>query len=78
MTSASKRMRICGHLVEVSSNKSNMSSIIFNTRTYYEHIALFLSYKDNVPLKQISNSQNRMYNNQNFIKKSRKISKQKN
>ena len=61
MPSVSKRIRICGHFVEISQNKSNMSCIIFNTRTYYEHIASFLSYKDNIPLKQLSNSQNKMY-----------------
>ena len=75
MASSSKHVRICGHLVEISSTKSNMTTIIFNTRTYYEHIASFLSYKDNIPLKQLSQSQNKMYNNKKFIKKFQKISK---
>ena len=73
----SKKIRICGHLVEFMTNKnnkksSNFSSIIFFRSVYFQNISLFLSFIDNIKFKLLSKYHNKFYydpKNFSFMKK---------
>ena len=61
----SKKVRICGHLVEFSSSElkngtsvSNMSRIVLTTPVYLKHILSYLTLFENVKLKNISKFHN--------------------
>ena len=80
MTS-SKKIRLCGHIVNFTTSKNNnefetknsdMSFIIFNTPVYYSSIVSYLSLFENLNLSILSNFQNNFYKNKNnklFLKK---------
>ena len=55
---SSKRIRLCGHIITFSNNKSNISDLIFTNSTYYGRIISFLSFIDILKLRNLSKFHN--------------------
>ena len=64
--SKSKKIRLCGHIVEFSlsknkneKNKSNMSQIVLTIPVYLKHILSHLTSFENIKFKELSNFHNK-------------------